>query len=220
MQWMQLDQNGDANSWSLGEFLAQDEVRVMMLDPACTKSLTFPAEDDGSLDDIPSSTDAFTAAGPGPSSAASDGLHVIERVQKRHGANGAIAHARIACGSEVADFFPALAGWGSVPDDEAAQATAPAEEAPPRRAPFAPLARESDITAERFAELAALGQPFIVEDAGRDLPLLGLSCEEYARRWPNGSMRAEYLEGEEWGGEWGFFRDEAEGENKVTRPRG
>ena len=107
MQWMQLDQNGDANSWSLGEFLAQDEVRVMMLDPACTKSLTFrefvngpnfskstaipnsdnwtgapAAEDDGSLDDIPSSTDAFTAAGPGPSSAASDGLHVIE-VQKR-----------------------------------------------------------------------------------------------------------------------------------------
>ena len=79
MQWMQLDQNGDANSWSLGEFLAQDEVRVMMLDPACTKSLTFRefvngpntlskstaisnsdnwtgaplAEDDGSLDDIP-----------------------------------------------------------------------------------------------------------------------------------------------------------------------
>ena len=41
MQWMQLDQNGDANSWSLGELLAQDEVRVMMLDPACTKSLTF-----------------------------------------------------------------------------------------------------------------------------------------------------------------------------------
>ena len=99
MQWMQLDQNGDANSWSLGEFLAQDEVRVMMLDPACTKSLTFrefvngpntlskstaisnsdnwtgaPAEDDGSLDDIPSSTDAFTAAGPGPSIAASDWL--------------------------------------------------------------------------------------------------------------------------------------------------
>ena len=32
MQWMQLDQNGDANSWSLGEFLAQDEVRAMMLD--------------------------------------------------------------------------------------------------------------------------------------------------------------------------------------------
>ena len=105
---MQLDQNGDANSWPLGEFLAQDEVRAMMLDPACTKSLTFrefvngpnvsestaisnsdnwtgapAAEDDGSLDDIPSSTDALlTAAGPGPSSAASDGLHVIE-VQKR-----------------------------------------------------------------------------------------------------------------------------------------
>ena len=38
MQWMQLDQNGDANSWSLGEFLAQDEVRVMMLDPACTNA--------------------------------------------------------------------------------------------------------------------------------------------------------------------------------------
>ena len=99
MQWMQLDQNGDANSWSLGEFLAQDEVRVMMLDPACTKSLTFrefvngpnipnptaisnsdnwtgapAAEDDSSLDDIPSSTDAFTAAGPGPSIAASDWL--------------------------------------------------------------------------------------------------------------------------------------------------
>ena len=96
MQWMQLDQNGDANSWSLGEY----EVRVMMLDPACTKSLTFrefvngpntlskstaisnsdnwtgapAAEDDGSLDDIPSSTDAFTAAGPGPSIAASDWL--------------------------------------------------------------------------------------------------------------------------------------------------
>ena len=32
------------------------------------------AEDDGSLDDIPSSTDAFTAAGPGPSIAASDWL--------------------------------------------------------------------------------------------------------------------------------------------------
>ena len=92
MQWMQLDQNGDANSWSLGEFLAQDEVRVMMLDPACTTSrshsvssstgdcdlelrqLDWCAEDDGSLDDIPSSTDAFTAAGPGPSIAASDWL--------------------------------------------------------------------------------------------------------------------------------------------------
>ena len=66
----------------------------MMLDPACTKSLTFrefvngrlrsrtpdiwtgapAAEKDGSLDDIPSSTDAFTAAGPGPSIAASDWL--------------------------------------------------------------------------------------------------------------------------------------------------
>ncbi|EOD34748.1 hypothetical protein EMIHUDRAFT_228255 [Emiliania huxleyi CCMP1516] len=44
MQWMQLDQNGDANSWPLGEFLA---------------------------------------------------------LRMRHGANGAIAHARIACGSEV-----------------------------------------------------------------------------------------------------------------------
>ncbi|EOD18108.1 hypothetical protein EMIHUDRAFT_196188 [Emiliania huxleyi CCMP1516] len=33
----QLDQNGDANSWSLGDFLAQDEMRVMMR----TKSLTF-----------------------------------------------------------------------------------------------------------------------------------------------------------------------------------
>mmetsp|Transcript_35789 Transcript_35789/g.115504 ORF Transcript_35789/g.115504 Transcript_35789/m.115504 type:complete len:105 (+) Transcript_35789:329-643(+) len=99
MQWMQLDQNGDANSWSLGEFLAQDEVRVTMLDPACTKSLTFrefvngpnvsnstaisnsdnwtgapAAEDFGSLDGIPSSTDAFTAAGPGSSIAASDWL--------------------------------------------------------------------------------------------------------------------------------------------------
>ena len=102
MQWMQLDQNGDANSWSLGEFLAQDEVRVMMLDPACTKSLTFREFVNGRLRSrtpttglvhqprrtmAPSttslSTDAFTAAGPGPSSAASDGLHVIERVQKR-----------------------------------------------------------------------------------------------------------------------------------------
>jgi len=72
----------------------------MMLDPACTKSLTFrefvngpnspsrrrsrtpttgPVHQprrtiDGSLDDIPSSTDAFTAAGPGPSIAASDWL--------------------------------------------------------------------------------------------------------------------------------------------------
>ena len=69
----------------------------MMLDPACTKPLTFrefvnglskstaisnsdnwtdapAAEDDSSLDDIPSSTDAFTAAGPGPSIAASDWL--------------------------------------------------------------------------------------------------------------------------------------------------
>ena len=82
----------------------------MMLDPACTKSLTFrefvngpnvstvsrrryrtpttgPVHQPrgtmhGSLDDIPSSTDAFTAAGPGPSIAASDGLHVIE-VKKR-----------------------------------------------------------------------------------------------------------------------------------------
>ncbi|EOD11607.1 hypothetical protein EMIHUDRAFT_452396, partial [Emiliania huxleyi CCMP1516] len=75
----------------------QDEVRAMMLDPACTKPLTFrefvnglskstaisnsdnrtdapAAEDDSSLDDIPSSTDAFTAAGPGPSIAASDWL--------------------------------------------------------------------------------------------------------------------------------------------------
>ena len=41
IQLMQLDQNGDANSWPLGEFLAQDEVRAMILDPACTKPLTF-----------------------------------------------------------------------------------------------------------------------------------------------------------------------------------
>ena len=109
MQWMQLDQNGDANSWSLGEFLAQDEVRVMMLDPACTKSLTFREFVNGPIISpsrlrsrtpttgpvhqprrtmAPSTTSLhrrtpFTAAGPGPSSAASDGLHVIERVQKR-----------------------------------------------------------------------------------------------------------------------------------------
>ena len=84
---MQLDQNGDANRWSLGEFLAEDEVRVMMLDPACTKSLTFREFVNGRLRsrtpttgpvhqprNIPSSTDALTAAGPGPFSAASDWL--------------------------------------------------------------------------------------------------------------------------------------------------
>ena len=91
---MQLDQNGDANSWSLGEFLAQDEVRVMMLDPACTKSLTFREFFNGRLRSrtpttglvhqprrtmAPSTTSLhrrtpFTAAGPGPSIAASDWL--------------------------------------------------------------------------------------------------------------------------------------------------
>ena len=68
MQWMQLDQNGDANSWPLGEFLAQDEVRAMMLDPACTKSLLHRRRP------------WAIHRGLRP---CSDGLHVIERVQKR-----------------------------------------------------------------------------------------------------------------------------------------
>lgn len=81
---------------------------------------------------------------------------------------------------------------------------------------WATIPRERDISPARFAELAARGQPFIVTDAGRGLPLLGVECRHFAQAWPNASMRAEYFDREATGAAWEIFRDEAEGEDKIS----
>ena len=140
MQWMQLDQNGDANSWSLGEFLAQDEVRVMMLDPACTKSLTFREFVNGRLRSrtpttglvhqprrtMAPSTTSLHRRTPSPPPALGHpsrpptgcrSSHPNLSALGSHGANGAIAHARsIACGSEVSRRDRLGAGLTDVTD--------------------------------------------------------------------------------------------------------
>mgnify|MGYP003684360393 CR=1 FL=1 len=81
---------------------------------------------------------------------------------------------------------------------------------------WATIPRVRDVSQSRFAELAASGQPFVIADGGRDLPLLGSTCREYAETWPNASMRAEYFDEGLMEDHWHIFRDEEEGENKIS----
>jgi hypothetical protein len=70
------------------------------------------------------------------------------------------------------------------------------------------LTRVRDIDPETFNDLSSRGQPFIIEDAARDLPLLGKPCDFYAEHWPNGSMRAEYYDESLTSDEWEIFHCE------------
>eukprot|EP00931_Biecheleriopsis_adriatica_P008868 TRINITY_DN110003_c0_g1_i1.p1 TRINITY_DN110003_c0_g1~~TRINITY_DN110003_c0_g1_i1.p1 ORF type:complete len:546 (-),score=112.11 TRINITY_DN110003_c0_g1_i1:41-1654(-) len=58
-----------------------------------------------------------------------------------------------------------------------------------------PVERVRDVSQEEFDERARFGQPFIVEDAGRGVDLVGVSCESFHQRFPRAKMRAEYTGG-------------------------
>eukprot|EP00316_Scyphosphaera_apsteinii_P008723 CAMPEP_0119301622 /NCGR_PEP_ID=MMETSP1333-20130426/3371_1 /TAXON_ID=418940 /ORGANISM="Scyphosphaera apsteinii, Strain RCC1455" /LENGTH=476 /DNA_ID=CAMNT_0007303745 /DNA_START=17 /DNA_END=1444 /DNA_ORIENTATION=- len=81
--------------------------------------------------------------------------------------------------------------------------------------PVSTLERVRNVSPEHFAELVSRGQPFVIEDAARGLPLLGKGCDFYAERWPNASMRAEYHDERRTGKEWQIFFDPEEGETKI-----
>eukprot|EP00435_Cladocopium_sp_Y103_P039807 s1971_g10.t1 len=62
--------------------------------------------------------------------------------------------------------------------------------------PTAVIPRYRNLTTGQLQDLVSNGQPFVVEDCGQDAPLTSWSCEDYALRWPEGKMRAEYSEGQ------------------------
>ncbi|CAJ1355896.1 unnamed protein product [Effrenium voratum] len=69
----------------------------------------------------------------------------------------------------------------------------------PRHADFFKLSadisqveRVREVSPEEFDERVRWGKPFIIEDAGRGLDLVGASCESFHHRFPGAKMRAEY----------------------------
>ena len=77
------------------------------------------------------------------------------------------------------------------------------------------IVRVREVSPAAFDELVRHGTPFVVEDAGRGLPLVGRACEFYHERWPNGTMRAEYYDKANTGAEWQVFWDDVEHDNKM-----
>ena len=71
---------------------------------------------------------------------------------------------------------------------------------------WAELPRRERLEPAEFDSLVASGQPFIVTDAGQGQPLINVTCEEYASRWPWASMRAEYFDEKNSGPEWRAFQ--------------
>eukprot|EP00971_Amphidinium_carterae_P325209 6455370-Amphidinium_carterae.2 len=55
--------------------------------------------------------------------------------------------------------------------------------------------RVRDVSPEEFSRRVRAGIPFVIEDAGRDNPLLGSTCENFHERFPQAKMRAEYTKG-------------------------
>ena len=81
--------------------------------------------------------------------------------------------------------------------------------------PTAEIKRVRDVSVAEFDELVRHGTPFVVEDAGRGMPLLDQPCHFYHERWSNGSMRAEYHDPKRTGPEWEIFFDKVEQETKI-----
>lgn len=55
-----------------------------------------------------------------------------------------------------------------------------------------PVERVREISSSDFDERVRLGKPFVIEDAGRNLDLVGTSCQQFHERFPSAKMRAEY----------------------------
>lgn len=60
----------------------------------------------------------------------------------------------------------------------------------------AKMLRVNSISNPEFNELVRQAYPFIVEDCATENQLVNMPCSEYARRWPNEHMKAEYTEGQ------------------------
>eukprot|EP00913_Durusdinium_trenchii_P022299 g20952.t1 len=56
--------------------------------------------------------------------------------------------------------------------------------------------RLRQISPNDFDERIRLGKPFIIEDAGENLDLVGSTCQQFHERFPSAKMRAEYSGGE------------------------
>lgn len=57
------------------------------------------------------------------------------------------------------------------------------------------LERVRDVSPEDFEARLRTGRPFIVEDAGRGINLVGASCASFREQFPGAQMRAEYAGG-------------------------
>lgn len=55
-----------------------------------------------------------------------------------------------------------------------------------------PVERVREISPSDFDERVRLGKPFVIEDAGQSLDLVGTSCQQFHERFPSAKMRAEY----------------------------
>ncbi|CAK9096134.1 unnamed protein product [Durusdinium trenchii] len=55
--------------------------------------------------------------------------------------------------------------------------------------------RLRQISPNDFDERIRLGKPFIIEDAGENLDLVGSTCQQFHERFPSAKMRAEYSGG-------------------------
>lgn len=62
--------------------------------------------------------------------------------------------------------------------------------------PPAKIPRLRNISASTLRAHVTRGQPFVVEDCGTDAEYLAWRCTDFAERWPEGKMRAEYSKGQ------------------------
>ena len=55
--------------------------------------------------------------------------------------------------------------------------------------------RYSDLTVDRFEELALSGRPFIIADGAKGQPFAGWTCDRFGKEFPNGVVKVEYIKG-------------------------
>jgi len=95
-----------------------------------------------------------------------------------------LLHATVAAGITpfqeipVAEYFPPLKNFTPAPASEFVSK--------------AQIPRFTKITQEQFEELSRSGQPFVVDDCVTEHPLMGKSCDDFGKLFPNGKMKANY----------------------------
>ena len=59
---------------------------------------------------------------------------------------------------------------------------------------LAEVPRFTNLAHEEFRQLVLDGQPFVIDDCGKNMPMYEdqWTCKDFADRWPSGEMKAEY----------------------------